>query len=63
MCIPSWLMNQLINRGATLDNLLLLFGFSREGLSNDIFFGIVGYQGCHKRKYVYFLVFLLKKLG
>jgi hypothetical protein len=25
--------------------------------------GIVGYQGCHKRKYVYCLAFLLKKLG
>jgi hypothetical protein len=33
------------------------------GLSNDIFLGIVGYQGCHKRKYVYCLAFLLKKLG
>jgi hypothetical protein len=28
----------------------LLVGFSREGLSNDIFFGVVSYQGCHRRQ-------------
>jgi hypothetical protein len=36
---------------------LMLFGFSREGLSNDIFDVVVGYQGCHRRKYVCCLVF------
>ncbi len=58
----GWWIN-LSNHGTTLDNLWLLFGFSREGLSNDIFFGIAGYQGCHKRKYVYCPIFLLKKIG
>ncbi len=47
------------NHGTTLDSLLMLFGFSREGLSNDIFYGIVGYQGCHSRKYVCCLVFFI----
>jgi hypothetical protein len=28
------------------------------GLSNDIFFGGVGYQGCHMKKYVYCLFFI-----
>jgi hypothetical protein len=28
------------------------------GLSNDIFFGILSYQGCHEKKYVYFILFI-----
>ncbi len=59
MCTASWSMHQLIhscqcinwsNYGAKFESLLLLFGFSREGLSNDIFFGVVSYQGCHRRQ-------------
>jgi hypothetical protein len=36
----------------------LSFGSSREGLSNDLFFGVVGYQGYKKKKYVQCFIFL-----
>jgi hypothetical protein len=44
------------NHGATFDSLLLSFGSSREGLSNDIFFW--SYQGYKKKKYVECFIFL-----